>query len=43
MNELARLALELQEFCVGQDWKFCFIGGLALHIGVNPATPSMSI
>ena len=34
MNELTKLALELQEFCDQRDWKFCVIGGIAvLHWG----------
>lgn len=31
MNELTRLALELQTFCEDHDWKFCVIGGLAVQ------------
>ena len=34
MNELTRLALELQGFCEKRGWKFCIIGGVAvLHWG----------
>lgn len=34
MNELTKLALELQEFCEKRDWRFCIIGGIAvLHWG----------
>jgi hypothetical protein len=34
VNELTKLALELQEFCENRDWKFCVIGGIAvLHWG----------
>ena len=34
MNELTRLAVELQEFCDLRQWKFCIIGGIAvLHWG----------
>ena len=34
MNELTRLAIELQEFCDRRQWKFCIIGGIAvLHWG----------
>ena len=31
MNEIVRAAAELQAVCVDQNWKFCFIGGLALQ------------
>jgi hypothetical protein len=31
MNELTALALELQDFCLQRDWKFCIIGGMALQ------------
>jgi hypothetical protein len=30
MNELFQVAAAVQNFCRGQKWKFCFIGGLAL-------------
>lgn len=30
MNEVIRAAVELQDFCESQGWRFCFIGGLAL-------------
>ncbi|MCA9229468.1 MAG: hypothetical protein KDA57_02355 [Planctomycetales bacterium] len=30
MNGLYRAALEIQKFCQDRQWKFCFIGGLAL-------------
>jgi len=34
VNELTRLALELQGFCEERRWKFCIIGGIAvLHWG----------
>ncbi|MCX7868422.1 MAG: hypothetical protein N2322_00575 [Terrimicrobiaceae bacterium] len=29
MNPILAGAGELQQFCAGQDWRFCFIGGLA--------------
>jgi len=32
MIELVRAAKELQEFCEGRDWRFCFIGGLAVQM-----------
>ena len=31
MNELTKLALELQQFCEERGWKFCLIGGLAVQ------------
>ena len=31
MNEVIRAAAELQSVCIAQDWRFCFIGGLALQ------------
>ena len=31
MNELTKLALELQQFCDERGWKFCLIGGLAVQ------------
>ncbi len=31
MHELLELAIELQSFCLQRDWKFCFIGGLAVQ------------
>ena len=27
------MAAGLQDFCERRDWRFCFIGGLALHLG----------
>lgn len=30
MNGLFEAAVEVQEFCIGRNWKFCFIGGLAV-------------
>jgi len=29
--EILRAAAELQFFCESRDWRFCFIGGLALQ------------
>ena len=31
MNEVIRAAAELQTLCESQQWRFCFIGGLALQ------------
>ncbi len=31
MNELCRVALEVQFECEKRHWKFCFIGGLAVQ------------
>lgn len=31
MNEIVRAASELQSVCEAHEWKFCFIGGLALQ------------
>lgn len=31
MRELIRVAADLQDFCEARDWRFCFIGGLALQ------------
>ena len=31
MNEVIRAAAELQSVFIAQDWRFCFIGGLALQ------------
>ena len=31
MIEIVRAASELQQFCAHQEWRFCFIGGLALQ------------
>lgn len=31
MNPVHAAALELQRFCLLQEWKFCFIGGLAVQ------------
>ena len=30
MNALIRAAADLQDVCVARDWRFCFIGGLAV-------------
>ena len=31
MNELIRVAANVQGFCESRRWRFCFIGGLALQ------------
>jgi Nucleotidyl transferase AbiEii toxin, Type IV TA system len=31
MTDLISVALEMQDFCEQQDWKFCIIGGFALQ------------
>jgi hypothetical protein len=31
MNELCRVALEVQRECEKRGWRFCFIGGLAVQ------------
>ena len=31
MNEVIRAAGELQAYCESQDWRFCFIGDLAVR------------
>lgn len=31
MNEVINAAAELQSFCEAHDWRFCFIGGLAVQ------------
>jgi hypothetical protein len=31
MNTVLKVAVEVQEFCVSKDWRFCFIGGLAVQ------------
>jgi hypothetical protein len=31
MNPLLDAALQLQQFCENQNWRFCFIGGLAVQ------------
>ncbi|HJT28395.1 MAG TPA: nucleotidyl transferase AbiEii/AbiGii toxin family protein, partial [Pyrinomonadaceae bacterium] len=36
MNEVIQAAAELQAVCQAQDWKFCFIGGLALQRWSEP-------
>jgi len=30
-NRLLDEALEIQEFCEARDWRFCFIGGIAVQ------------
>ena len=36
MKHLFEAAQELQEFCLGNNWKFCFIGGLAVQCWAEP-------
>lgn len=36
MNNVIQAAAELQTICESQDWKFCFIGGLALQRWSEP-------
>lgn len=36
MNKLFRAALDLQEFCQRQGWRFCFIGGVAVQRWSEP-------
>ena len=31
MNPIFAAAHELQEFCTGAGWRFCFIGGIAVQ------------
>jgi len=31
VNEVFKAAAELQTVCESQNWKFCFIGGVALQ------------
>lgn len=31
MNEVIRAAAGLQAVCVAEEWRFCFIGGLAVQ------------
>ena len=31
MNEIYATALEVQNFCENRKWKFCVIGGVAVH------------
>ena len=31
MKELYKIALEVQKFCLSNNWKFCFIGGVAVQ------------
>jgi hypothetical protein len=33
MNALLDAALHLQKFCQAQQWRFCFIGGIAVQQG----------
>jgi hypothetical protein len=44
MNELCKLALELQDFCEAQKWSCCIIGGLAVqHWGEPRYTKDVDI
>lgn len=36
MNGVISAAAEIQAFCEGQGWRFCFIGGLALQRWAEP-------
>lgn len=36
MNPVFSAALNLQKFCQSQNWKFCFIGGIAVHRWAEP-------
>lgn len=36
MNEVLRAAAELQDFCRRNNWRFCFIGGLAVQRWSDP-------
>ena len=36
LAELVELAQELQAFCISRNWKFCFIGGLAVQHWSEP-------
>jgi predicted nucleotidyltransferase len=36
LNELVALAADVQEFCEGQGWRFCFIGGLVVQRWSEP-------
>ena len=35
-NDVLDTALRLQEFCRSRDWRFCFIGGLAVQKWSEP-------
>jgi len=44
MNELTKLALELQSFCEERKWSFCIIGGIAVqHWGEPRFTKDVDI
>jgi hypothetical protein len=44
MNELFDAALEIQQFFIGRDWRFCIIGGLAaIRWGEPQATQDVDI
>lgn len=36
LNELVALAADVQEFCLGRGWRFCFIDGLAVQRWSEP-------
>jgi nucleotidyltransferase AbiEii toxin of type IV toxin-antitoxin system len=36
MSKLLRSARQLQDFCDAQDWRFCFIGGIAVMRWAEP-------
>ncbi|NQT38284.1 MAG: nucleotidyltransferase [Planctomycetes bacterium] len=36
MEDLIRIAHEFEQFCKRRDWRFCFIGGLALQYWGRP-------
>ena len=38
LSKVLKAALEIQAFCESRDWKYCFIGGLALQPWGNPRT-----
>ena len=36
MNALLAFARQLQDFCEEQEWRFCFIGGIAVQKWSQP-------
>ena len=36
MNSLFAVARQLQDFCEARDWRFCFIGGIAVQRWAEP-------
>ena len=36
MNDVFRAASDVQHFCRGRAWQFCFIGGIAVQRWANP-------